>query len=134
MVDEEIAKYLNDQNVGTYNKSGANLFVGTMKPPSTHIPVKSAWILPSGGPAPEHVFGHAYNIRQPTVQILVRGGAYKESRDFAQSIYNALNGASPTGLWPILPMQSEPVWVGPDENNNFIWSINLLVRYKQTAT
>jgi hypothetical protein len=136
LVEEIIAQYLEDQDVGTYNEAGANIIIGPMKPPSQYVPVESIWIISTGGAAPDHVFGGMYTIQKPTVQILVRGSPndYKGSKGLAQSVYDALNGAEPEGVWPILPMQSEPVWVGPDESNRPIWSINLLIRFKRTAS
>lgn len=131
--DETIAQYLADQGIGIYNQLGANIFIGPVQPPNQYIPAKSCWILETGGLAPEYVMGNAYTVQRSTVQVRVRGDAndYIGGRDFAQSIYDALNGIVPTGYFSVFCQQSEPVWIGFDSDNRPEWSINLIVTYQE---
>ncbi len=138
--DEAIAQYLEDKAIGIYDAANATIFLGPVRPPGTYgsltIPVKGCWILEAtGGPAPDHVFGHAYTIRRVALQIRIRGEPLKyiESRDYAQSIYDVLLGAEPSGYFHVMTSQSGPAWIGYDDGDRPEWSINVVVTFQENA-
>lgn len=140
-VDEDIAQYLNDQGICTYNQPlFSNVFIGLPRPAkndsagNSFIPTKSAWIIPQPGPEPQRVFGHDHRINQIAIQIMVRGeqNHYLDGRDFAEEIWNTLEGAIPTGYFHFLAEQSGPIPVGLDDNGNPMFSLNFMATYQET--
>lgn len=139
--DEDVAQYLDDEGVCTYNQPlFANVFLGLPRPPKNDssgnalIPTKSAWVITQSGPEPQRVFGHDHRIHQIPVQIMVRGeqNHYLDARDFAEEIWNTLEGAIPTGYFYFLAQQSGPIQIGTDQNGNPLFSINIMAMYQET--
>lgn len=140
-VDEDIAQYLNDQGIVNYNEPlFSNIFLGLPRPAkndssgNTLIPTKSAWVIVQPGPEPQRVFGHDHRIHQIPVQIMVRGeqNKYIDTRDFAEVIWNTLEGSTPTGYFHYLAQQSGPIPVGMDQNGNPMFSLNFMTTYQET--
>ncbi|MDD5229914.1 MAG: minor capsid protein [Candidatus Marinimicrobia bacterium] len=139
-VDEDICQYLDDQGIVTYNQPlNSNMFIGLPRPVKTDsngnylIPIKSAWIIIQVGPEPQRVFGHDYRVHQIAFQVLIRGEPNKSlnTRDFAEDIWNALEGAQPTGYFHILAQQSGPIPIGNDDNDNPMYSLNFIAEYQE---
>lgn len=138
-VDEDVAQYLDDQGICTYNQSGANIFIGSPRPPKSDssgnwlIPMKSAWIIIQPGPEPQRVFGHNYRVHQIPFQILIRGEPNKslDAKDFAEDIWNTLEGAIPTGYFHFMAQQSGPIPIGMDQNGNSMYSLNFMATYQE---
>lgn len=130
MLTAEIAQYIEDQTLGTFDATGitGNIFLETLpdaekQGSAIYIALYSTGGYQSGGKL-------AYD--DPTVQIIVRGGlnpllAWSK----AQSIYNLLHGFSQGqfmagGQWIVncQGMQSGPINLGPDENRQHRFSLN----------
>lgn len=139
-VDEDVCQYLHDQGVCTYNEPlYTNVFIGLPRPPrndslgNAEVPVKSAWVIIQPGPEPQRVFGHDHRILEIPVQLLVRAeqNHYLDGRDFAEDIWNTLEGSIPTGYFHFLAQQSGPIPVGTDDNGNPMFSLNFMVTYQE---
>lgn len=141
--DENIAQYLNDQGAGVYSPEspGGNIFIGPMRPPKTEnnviiVPDRSAWVKVNEGGQPDRVFGQAYRYHKTPVQVMVRGDPndYENTRDWAQELWDTLEGSRPTGYDVVLAMQGGPVHVGFDSGERSLWSLNFLANYAVTET
>lgn len=140
--DENLAQYLNDNGYGTYNQTqDNNIFIGPVRPPKvvsevTIIPEQSIWILQLPGSEPDRVFGHAYRIHETPIQCMVRGqpNQFINTRDWAREIWEAIEGATLTNYMTCLAMQEGPVWVGYDENQRPMYSLNFAMRYQVDIT
>lgn len=140
-IDEDLAQYLDDQGICTYNEPlFSNVFIGLPRPSKNDslgnalIPTKSAWIIVQPGPEPQRIFGHDHRIHTIPIQIMVRGeqNKYLDARDFAEDIWNTLEGAQPTGYFHYLAQQSGPIPVGFDDNGNPMFSINIMATYQES--
>lgn len=140
-IDEDIAQFLDNSGICTYNQPlFSNIFLGQPRPYKNDasgnaiIPVKSAWVIVQPGPEPQRVFGHDHRIHAVPVQLLIRGeqNKYIDTRDFAEEIWNTLEGSTPTGYFHYLAQQSGPIPVGMDQNGNPMFSINIMATYQET--
>jgi hypothetical protein len=139
-VDEDVAQFLHDAGVVEYNQPlFTNIFIGLPRPAKNDssgnalIPTKSAWVIIQPGPEPQRVFGHDHRIHEIPVQLLVRGeqNHYLDGRDFAEEIWNTLEGTTPTGYFHFLAQQSGPIPVGTDDNGNPMFSLNFACTYQE---
>lgn len=139
--DEDVCQYLNDAGVCIYNQPlDNNIFIGLPRPPKTDnngnaiIPVKSAWVILQPGPEPQRIYGHATRILEIPFQILVRGKVNKslDARDFAEDIWDCLEGSIPTGYFHFLAQQSGPIPIGSDDNGCPLFSLNFMATYEET--
>jgi hypothetical protein len=140
--DEDVCEYLANQGICTYNQTlDNNVFIGLPRPPKTDtngnalIPVKSAWVIIQPGPEPQRVFGHDHRILEIPFQIMIRGEKNKslDARDFAEDVWNCLEGAIPTGYFHFLAQQSGPIPIGNDDNGCPLFSLNFMATYQSTV-
>ena len=114
----EIAQYLDNEGIGTFDESGTtgNIFIASLpQTPDTCIS-----IYPNGGlPADSKM-----SYDKPTIMILIRGTTNPIiAETLAQQIYDQLHGFHhntfvESGLWILscLAAQSAPNWLNVDEN------------------
>ena len=118
--------------------AGTNLFRGPVRPVGTaaqgKTPANSIFVLSSGGREGDRVhFMNSENgpgeLRYPNVQVRVRNTGFDAGKSIAEQVYQALEGQLIAGYWDIRALQSEPVYIRQDENNNYHWSLNFELRY-----
>jgi hypothetical protein len=105
-----------------------NLFEGPVRAQSATVPHQAVFVLPSGGPAPEaYADGTTTERRYSAIQITLRSDPkdYAGGWVLARQVKAALHHATVTGYVDIRAMQSEPIYVGPDEADRHLWSVNL---------
>ena len=121
----DVAAQLQTAGVGTV---GTNIFRGGMRPPSGAIPHACIFVLPSGGSGPfpflEGPTGNDYF--RPRVQVLIRGnvGAYIATQTTAQSVFDAIHKSSITGFFQCLASNPEPLYLGLDDSEHPMFSVN----------
>jgi len=115
-----------DIDLGTFE---TDLFVGGMPP----NPYDIIACYDTGGwePAPN------YSLERPTVQITVRNRSNELGYSKAQEVFDALNGLCGevvdgykyVAIW----IQNGPNCIGKDENNNWLFTLNLRIYRSKTA-
>jgi hypothetical protein len=117
-----IASILESEGVGTL---GTDIFVGTMP----ESPDKCLATYDSGGSPPEPNL-----IHRPNVMIHVRGNkqGYESASDLVFTTYTTLHNLGNfryNDWWYLLVWAaSDPIWLGMDENNRPVFSINFNVK------
>jgi len=122
----DIANYLENQGIGTV---GANIFVSPVRPVSQYVPVNSIFVLETGGYPPQRVHSNRSELRYPSIQIIVRWNDFANGYTKAQAIYDVLRAPHIPGYWDVLPDQSGSIYLGQDENSNYLWSLNFTAKY-----
>lgn len=126
---EEIAAYLQAQNVGTYDSTGVtgNIFDAVLPDtPDTCIMIR----VTGGTRADSRVYG------TPGFQLITRGTSDpRVGEALAQRVFNALNNKenirfATGGRWIIscLSMQGGPAHIGMDANGRHEYSVNFRLR------
>jgi len=107
---------------------GTNLFSGPVRQQSTSVPHQAVFVLPSGGPAPDaYSDGTVIEMRYSAIQVIVRSNPkdYAGGQVLARQVRDALHHVAVTGYVDIRAMQSEPIYIGPDEADRHLFSVNL---------
>jgi len=132
----EVMQYLANKGIVSYSETGGanNVFMGRLPAePSFAVAVN-----PSGGYNAS--IKHAYD--SPTLQILVRGTIDpRVGYEKALQIYDALHGFGGDrfiagGHWVIKceGIQSEPVYLGQDDNGRHMYTLNFALEIKRPST
>jgi len=132
----EVMQYLANNGIVDYSETGGanNIFMGRLPAePSTAVAVN-----PSGGYGAS--IKHAYDT--PTLQILVRGTVDpRTGYEKALEIYDVLHGFGggafvSGGHWVVKceGIQSEPVYIGQDENGRHRYSLNFAIEVKRPSS
>ena len=120
----DIATHLQNNGLGTI---GVDLFVSQVAPD----PEDAIFVVPPYGGLPaQRVLGGATEIRFPTVQVRVRRTSYATGYTAAKNAYAALQGANISGYMSCEVLQSEPIYLGTDENGWHSWSLNVRLTYQ----
>jgi hypothetical protein len=94
------------------------------------IPQKAVFVRFASGSPP--VVHRSSNVEEKEwlVDILVRGnpGAYKDTRDDAQTILDAVNDSPPTGYIDAKTQTSHPQWIDQDDNGSHVFAVTLRLR------
>jgi len=132
----EVMQYLANKGIVSYSETGGanNVFMGRL--PAE--PSFAVAINPSGGYNAS--IKHAYD--SPTLQILVRGTLDpRVGYEKALEIYDALHGFGGDrfiagGHWVVKceGIQSEPVYIGQDENGRHMYTLNFALEIKRPST
>lgn len=135
MIESEFAKYLDNQNILTFDETGTSgdTFINTLPPE----PDDAIGIFAEGGPTPSIKF-----IEDTVdIQFLVRGGFDpRPAKSTAQDIYDELQGkdkfALPDGteVIKVAAVQSAPIHIGRDDNNRHKYSLNFRIEYENSTT
>ena len=132
----EVMQYLANKGIVSYSETGGanNVFMGRLPAePSFAVAVN-----PSGGYGAS--IKHDYD--SPTLQILVRGTVDpRTGYEKALQIYDALHGFGGDrfivgGHWVVKceGIQSEPVYIGQDENGRHMYTLNFVLEVKRPSS
>lgn len=127
--DLDIATKLQTEGVGTV---GTDIFRGGQRPPSNVIPHAAIFVIPTGGTGPLPFLDNAStNYYIPTVQLIVRGnvGTYITTLGTATSCITNLHQSTISGYFSILVRNPEPLYLGLDENDHPLFSVNVELQY-----
>jgi len=125
---DDVKNQLNTKNVAT---SGTNLFVGPVRPVSQYVPANCLFVLAYGGAPGERFLsgGAKTENRYPAVQVTVRWNDFPTGYAKARAVYDALDAETISGYWNVKGLQSEPLYIGQDENGNYRWTVNFELSY-----
>ena len=125
----DVANYLSSAGIGL--TLGANLFEGPIRPVSNSVPAQSVFVsAPTGGFAPERTLGRTTELRRPVVQVRVRSPAWEDGQSLAQAVFETLENADIPGYLDVVMAQSQPMFIGEDENGNYHWSMDVELLYQ----
>jgi len=134
MLEIQLAYYLDDQGVLTFDESGTSgdTFINVL--PSS--PDEAIGIYSEGGPGPSPKFIED----ERDVQFLCRGTQDpRPAFNNADNIYNELQGLSnittsdSTRILLVDAQQSGPIHIGKDDNNRHRYSLNFRVEYENST-
>ena len=131
----EVMLYLANKGIVQYSATGGdnNVFMGRLPAePSSAIAIN-----PSGGYNAS--IKHDYDL--PTLQILIRGTQDpRVGYEKALQIYDALHGFGGDrfiagGYWVVKceGIQSEPIYIGQDENGRHMYTLNFAIEVKRPS-
>lgn len=111
------------------SKGHENVFRGSEKQPSEHVPQDAIFVMHYDADAPESFLNGTTGGEQLhnwQVQILVRSKPQEEeaSRDRAYNIADDLRDSKPSGL-SYVKLSSGPLRLGADDDDIYRWSINI---------
>lgn len=110
---------------------GVDIFIGQERPSGDGFPVAAYFVLSTGGPPPDDFLGDSQRrgVKHHRVQVIVRGvpGDLSAGLSAAISAHAALHHATVTGAIRCAAQQSEPVFIGTNDQEQLRWSINLVV-------
>jgi len=128
--DLDLATHLAAQGIGTL---GRDIFAGPMKPPSVQINKASIFVIASGGAPPvPYLDGSQSDFSAASVQVLVRGdaGAYGLAQIRARAALTAIQRASLAGYVATYVRNSDPIFIGLDDTEHPLFSINCELQWK----
>lgn len=114
--------------------TGTNLFYGPVRPADQdNYPSRACFVFPSGGVEPEAFLGQTYAMRRSSIQIRTRGNR----QDFAgalvdaRAVRDAVHQSPSASYLDWRVMQSEPIFLGPDEAGHPEFSINVEAQFRE---
>lgn len=134
--DADVVTYLAAQLgtvAGVAWASGTNLFRGPVRAPSDDlssggVPNFAIFVLSSAGPAPEKFIGGASagSLYLGRVQVRVRGnpGEFDNPQLVARTVRDTLHRAAIAGYVYFAAVDSEPVYIGADDNRCEEFALN----------
>lgn len=125
-----------DSQVASLTKN-TNLFRSKVRAISGQIPSVAAFCLASGGPPPQgYADGTAINRRYSGVQIRVVALAntdnnFKTGQDLAKECRDAVHHAALSGYIDVRVLETEPIYIGENNDRHHEWSINVELWHEQ---
>lgn len=112
-----------------YGTTGANIFRGPPRKPGNGIPVKAMFCLATGGPVPQQYTtdGSTSEVRYTSVQVTIRGDveAFGAGQTLARACRDALHKSTISGYFNVEVRESEPTFIGVDDQESPRWTINV---------
>lgn len=113
---------------------GTNLFPGPKRAAGGKIPEAAIFCLETGGFPPEDFFGGSTSPSRPsTVQVYIRGpqgaDAYQSARATARAVWASLHKATISGYVSVRCMQAEPVYLGQDDGEHHVFTVNVIATH-----
>ena len=114
---------------------GTNIFAGPERPKSASIPSRALFVVPIGGAAKQRTF-RGGGVRSPSMQIRVRGeaGDFDGAETDARTVWTAVDDmVTDSGelveYISALASNSEPIFVGKDDQERFVFTVNVEMKY-----
>jgi hypothetical protein len=130
-VDELVANYLDTAITGL--TKGTNLFKGKVQAAGGAIPARAVFVLANGGPAPETYSGSPESRRYSALQVRTRveQQAFGVGQSLARDIRDALDQANISGMIDTRVNETEPLYIGEDDDGMHEWSTNIELWYEE---
>lgn len=124
----DLATYIGAQHASL--DLAVNIFDGPMRAVSDAVPAKAVFCLAGGGPPPEpYMDGTAIEERFLRCQIMVRGlpgeGDVGATQTLAREVLALAHRAPLSGYIDVYVEESQPNYLGPDDDEHPLWSINV---------
>ena len=122
-------------NVGTCTSS--NTFAGGKRATDANagVPEQAVFCLATGGAPPEADIDNGADgeWRFSGVQITIRSNPheFEGGQTLARAIRDALHHSPPSGYVEAEAQESEPLYLGMEDNGNHVWTVNVMLRHRQ---
>ena len=110
---------------------GKNLWVGLVRPGSSTVPAEAVFVMGTDGLPPDRFFAQQDEVRHPTIMIRIRSPDYNSGYELARKVYDAVQSSRPPGIKDVSCRQSEPIYLGQDNNAHHGWSLNFDLFYQE---
>jgi len=132
--DVDVATRLGAAGIGL--TLGTNLFAGPVRAyVDGTVPHQSVFCLATGGPPPEPFCGDPTNkdFRRSKVQVRTRSNLedFDGGQTLTRNTRNAIHKASVVGYVDVEVLESEPNYLGKDEDGHHEWSINVELMHRE---
>ncbi len=108
---------------------GTNLFTGPLREVSASVPRDAIFIKGLPGGLPERTMGQVDEIRSPLVSVQVRNTSFNGGDTKVRDIQETLTGVVIAGYLDIATQQSEPLYIGQDNEGLHLWSMIYSLKY-----
>lgn len=110
---------------------GTNLFTGPIREVSSvgNVPKDAVFVKGLPGGLPERTMGQEDEIRSPLVTIQVRNTGFNDGDTGARDIQEVMQGVEINGYLDIDAQQSEPFYIGQDNEGLHMWSLIYRLKY-----
>ncbi len=110
---------------------GTNLFTGPFREVSaiTGVPKDSVFVKGLPGGIPERTMGQSDEIRSPLVSVQVRNTSFNSGDTKVRDIQETLTAVVISGYLDIATQQSEPLYIGQDNEGLHMWSMIYSLKY-----
>jgi hypothetical protein len=110
---------------------GSTIFIGLEAPSDSLVPISCIFVVGTGGPPPDDFLGDTSKrgIKHHRVQVLVRGARndFQAGAAAALGALEALNLATVSGVLKCGVEQSEPAFLGLNDQEQPRWTINVML-------
>ena len=113
---------------------GTDLFRGVMRAVGPGSPNEAVAVLATGGPQPlAYLDGTAIERYFSALQIRIRSieRSFRTGQALARSVRDVAHHASIAGYIDTRVLESEPLYLGSDDEGNHEWSINVEMWHEQ---
>lgn len=109
--------------------AGGNLLVGPVRPQEGVVPQVAVFVLQTGGAMPLPYLGQRESFHASRVQVTVRASvdAFLQGEGLARALHARAHLADLAGAIYCKALESEPVYLGSDENDAHRFVFNLEV-------
>jgi len=108
---------------------GTNLFTGPLREVSSFTPKNSVFVKGLPGGIPERTMGQSDEIRSPLVSVQVRNTSFNGGDTKVRDIQETLAGVTISGYLDVEAQQSEPLYIGQDNEGLHMWSMIYSLKY-----
>lgn len=106
---------------------GSNLFPGPFRKDDVGVAKDAVFVHSNGGPAAQRVMGESSEIRTEVINIYHRASRFSAGKTLMREIKDFLTANAPAGCLDLYTLSSGPNYLGQDNQNNSIFSLNLAV-------
>ena len=108
---------------------GINLFTGPFRDASARVTRNSVFVKGLPGGIPERTMGQSDEIRSPLVSVQVRNTSFNGGDTKVRDIQETLTAVVISGYLDIATQQSEPLYIGQDNEGLHMWSMIYSLKY-----
>ncbi len=114
--------------------ANGNLLTGPVRPVGEGVmPRLAVFVLQSGGQAAQPYMGQSESWHATRVQVTVRGaiGVYEAAHALARALFARMHLNTPPGYTYCLAQESDPVYLGTDDENAHRFVFNLVLGHRR---
>lgn len=108
---------------------GTNIFTGPLREVSDSIPKNAVFVKGLPGGLPERTMGQINELRSPLVSVQTRWTTFNGGDTKVRAIQEALHAVAINGYLDVVAQQSEPFYLGQDNEGLHLWSMIYSLKY-----
>lgn len=112
---------------------GGNLLLGPPRSTEAGVAQLAVFVLQSGGAAPVPYLGAGESFHESSVQVVVRSDAhaFATGEALARALHARAHLGTSAGFTFLRAVESEPNYLGTDDDGAHRWSINVRVGHRR---